>query len=304
MKGVELSEINIKELYRWCSIPVKELENHPELKISFRIVKDSNEMGKLMAEELVEEIKTANTESRPCRAIVPCGPKSWYAPFTEIINGEKVSLKDLIVFHMDDCLDWEGKILAKNDPYNFRTFMERYFYRGISPELAVPESHRFFPNPGNINLIKEKINEGPIDITLGGWGQDGHLAYNQARRNPYSKITLKQLKNSELRIQENNTDTIIALSHRSFGAGYQFVPPMSITLGIKECFSAKKVRIFSDTGDWKKTALRVALFSEETVEYPITVLQSHPDAIITATYETACHPISEHPEWEFRGVNI
>jgi len=26
-------------------------------------------------------------------------------------------------------------------------------------------------------------------------------------------------------------------------------------------------------------------------------LQEHPDALITATIETASHPISEHPEW-------
>src|SRR5690606_29814064 len=103
----------------------------------------------------------------------------------------------------------------------------------------------------------------------------------------------EQLRNSGLRIQENSIDTIIALAHRSFGSAYQFVPPMSITLGLKECLSAKKVRLFSDTGSWKQTALRVALFSDETVEYPITLLQTHPDALITATYETATHPISE-----------
>ena len=51
--------------------------------------------------------------------------------------------------------------------------------------------------------------------------------------------------------------------------------------------SAKKVRIFSDTGAWKATALRVALFSEPTPEYPMTLLQRHKDAIITATVDTA-----------------
>jgi glucosamine-6-phosphate deaminase len=30
----------------------------------------------------------------------------------------------------------------------------------------------------------------------------------------------------------------------------------------------------------------------------MTLLQRHPDAIITATEETARHPISENPEWE------
>lgn len=299
-----MSEIDIRDLYKWCSLPVEQLVNHPGLKTPFRLVADSKEMGEVMARDFVEEIKAANAKGVAIRAIVPCGPKCWYAPFSRIVNEERVSLKNLTVFHMDECLNWEGKPLAKNDPYNFRTFMERYFYGGILPELAVPADQRFFPTPASIDAIKAKIAEAEIDITLGGWGQDGHIAYNQTRREPFSKITVEQLRDSELRVQENNVDTIIALGHRSFGAAYQFVPPMSITLGLKECLSAKKVRLYSDTGSWKQTALRVALFSKETVEYPITLLQTHPDALITATYETARHPIAENPEWEFEGVNI
>lgn len=204
---------------------------------------------------------------------------------------------------MDECLDWEGKLLPKNHPYNFRTFMEEHFYNAVLKELRVPLDNRFFPEPSNMELLKKKMNEAHIDLTLGGWGQDGHIAYNQARRHPFSKISIEELKNSELRIQDNNLDTIIALGQRSFGAAYQFVPPMSITLGVKECLSAKKVRLYSDTGAWKQTALRVALFSEVTAEYPMTLLQQHPDAMLTATRETASHPISEHPEWEFNGIN-
>jgi glucosamine-6-phosphate deaminase len=298
-----MSEINVKDLYHWCSIPVHELENHPGLKTPFRMVKDSTELGEVMARDFVEEIKQANHESRSIRAIVPCGPKCWYAPFARMVNLEKVALKNLTVFHMDECLDWQGNLLAKNDPYNFRTFMEKFFYGDILPELAVPESQRFFPEPQIIDMIKEQLSKAPIDITLGGWGQDGHIAYNQARRHPFSKISIEQLRNSEIRVQENNLDTVIALGHRSFGAAYQFVPPMSITLGVKECLSAKKIRLYSDTGTWKQTALRVGLFSEITAEYPITLLQEHPDALITATMDTASHPISENPEWEFKGIN-
>ena len=107
------------------------------------------------------------------------------------------------------------------------------------------------------------------------------------------------MRNSTVRVQENNIDTILALANRTFGAAYQFVPPMSVTLGIKECLSAKKVRLFSDTGSWKQTAFRVAIFGPLTPEYPITLLQEHPDALLTATHETASHPISQHPEWDF-----
>ena len=286
------------ELYRWCLIPAEELLDHPGLRIKFRVVQNSAAMGTLMAEELISIIERNNKGNLPTRAIIPCGPTCWYAPYTRLVNARDVSLRHFSVFHMDECLDWQGRTLPKNHPYNFRTFMEKHFYGGIRPELQVPEGQRFWLLPSTAERVNTAINEAPIDITVGGWGQDGHVAYNQARRSVYSPITLDELANCSIRIQENNTDTILALAQRSFGGGYQFVPPMSITLGIRECFSAAKVRVFSDTGAWKQTALRVALFSEPVTEYPMTLLQKHPDALITATEETARHPISENPEWD------
>lgn len=296
--------VDRKSLYKWCSIPAEQLENNPGLRVRFRMVRDSEEMGMLMAKEFADDIALANKEGRCYRAIVPCGPKCWYEPFAEYINLHRISLKNVEIFHMDECLDWQGQMLPEEDPYNFGAFMRQYFYGPIDPELNVEERNRHFLRPDNMDEIRSMIREAPIDYTLGGWGQDGHIAYNQSRRHPFSHITLEELKECSIRIQENNLDTIITLGQRSFGAAYQFVPPMSVTLGIRECLGARKVRIFSDTGTWKQTALRVALFSEEDPEYPMTILQEHEDAIITATYETACHPISEHPEWRFRGINI
>lgn len=293
-----MSQISKKSLYEWCKIPYDNLELHPEIKIPFRLSQDSTSMGQLMARELVDEIELNNREGKETRAIIPCGPSCWYKPFTNLVNKEKVSLRNLTVFHMDECLDWEGQELPKSHPYNFRNEMEKKFYDPVDLSLAVPEENRVWLTADNINEVKKRIEEQPIDITYGGWGQDGHVAYNQARRHPFSTITADELRNSTIRIQENNVDTIIALAQRTFGSAYQFVPPMSVTLGMKECLSAKKIRLFSDTGAWKQTALRVALFSETTPEYPITLLQEHEDALLTATVETAAHPVSEHPEWD------
>ena len=295
--------INKKELYEWCKIPVEDLGRH-KTKVPFRVVEDSEVMGELMARELVDEIEAANRANRIFRAIIPCGPRCWYESFIRIVNNESVSLKNFEVFHMDECLDWEGNLLAKNDPHNFRSFMETHFYGGVREELAVPSDFRHFLEPANMFEIKEMIEDISIDYTLGGWGQDGHIAYNQTRRHPFSNITIEDLINSSVRIQDNNIDTVITLGQRSFGGAYQFVPPMSVTLGIKECLSAKKVRLYSDTGTWKQTAFRVALFSEVTAEYSMTLLQKHTDALITATIDTARHPISENPDWEFKGVNV
>jgi glucosamine-6-phosphate deaminase len=199
---------------------------------------------------------------------------------------------------MDECLDWQCRALPTKHPYNLRSFMEEHFYGPIEPGLAVPEPQRFWLLPASIEQVRAALRRDAIDITLGGWGQDGHVAYNQAPRHPYSHLSLEDVANSSIRIQENNLDTLLALAHRTFGAAYQFVPPMSITLGLSECLSAKSVRVYSDIGAWKQTALRVALFSAPTPEYPMTLLQNHPNALITAPIETARHPISENLDWE------
>jgi len=290
--------VDPRRLYEWCKVPAEALPNHADLRVPYRQIADSAAMGKLMAQELGEVIEANNRSGRGTRAIIPCGPKCWYEPFAEYVNSRAISLKKFTVFHMDECLDWQGQLLPKNHPYNFQTFMETHFYGPIRAELTVPERQRFWLTPATMEKTRIAIAEGPIDITVGGWGQDGHVAYNQPSRQPFHHPTVEDLRNCTIRIQNNNVDTLIALAQRSFGAAYQFVPPMSVTLGLRECLSAKKVRVYSDTGSWKQTALRVALFSEPVAEYPMTLLQQHPDACITATLETARHPISENPDWE------
>ena len=291
--------IEPEELHAWCSIPYDRLESHPDRKVPFRLCADSQEMGALMARELAGAITASNAADATFRAVIPCGPSCWYKPFTDLVNAERLSLHNVEVFHMDECLDWQARELPRNHPYSFRGFMERHFYSPVDPALRVPEENRIWLTADNVTQVADRIAAAPIDLTYGGWGQDGHIAYNQARRHPFSRINLDDVRDATVRVQENNIDTVLALAQRSFGAAYQFVPPMSVTLGVRECLSARKVRLFSDTGSWKQTALRVALFGPLTPEYPMTLLQEHSDALLTATVDTARHPISEHPEWDF-----
>ena len=290
--------ITAHELYPWCIIPYSELERHPGLKIPFRLCADSGAMGQLMAQELVSEIQARNARAEGLRAIIPCGPACWYQPFVDLVNRDRISRANFVVFHMDECLDWQGRELPRRHPYSFRGYMERAFYDPVDDELKVPPENRVWLNAQNIDHVQQRISEAPVDVAYGGWGQDGHVAYNQARRHPYHAISVETLRQSTIRIQENNQDTILALAQRTFGGAYQFVPPMSVTLGMREILAAQKIRLFSDTGAWKQTALRVALFGPLTSESPITLLQELPDTLRTATVETARHPLSENLQWD------
>jgi glucosamine-6-phosphate deaminase len=176
--------------------------------------------------------------------------------------------------------------------------MDAHFYGSIDPVWQIPEKQRHWLGPDNVEEIADMLADDPADLVYGGWGQDGHVAYNQAPRGPYKSVGLAQLRSSTVRVQENSWDTMLALAERELGCAYQFVPPLSVTLGMKESMGARRVRLFSDTGHWKQTALRVALFSDATPEYPITLLQEHGDVLLTATRDTATHPIELHPEWD------
>ena len=96
-----MTHILPKHLYRWCQIPVDQLEGHPDLRVPFRLVKDSAEMSRVMAQELVQLIQLNNQAGKPTRAIIPCGPSCWYEPFVRLVNSENVSLRTLAVFHME-----------------------------------------------------------------------------------------------------------------------------------------------------------------------------------------------------------
>jgi glucosamine-6-phosphate deaminase len=291
--------MNKEDLLAWCAVPVDRLADHPDRRVPLRIVEDSAAMGRLMAEELLDAVVEATSAGRTLRAIIPCGPRSWYAPFAELVNTRGVSLEGLEVFHMDECLDWQGRLLPRSHPFSFRGVMEELFYGPIEPRLAVPEANRHWMEPATMAEVEALLDAEPADLALGGWGQDGHVAYNQARRNAYSPPSVEEVRGSTVRIQENNDDTVIALGQRDLGGAFQLAPPMSVTLGMRQILAAKRIRLFSDTGAWKQTALRVGLFGDEDALYPITLLQRHPDALLTATRDTADHPISRHPEWRF-----
>ena len=111
--------IDRKSLYQWCSIPAKQLENNPDLRVPFRMVRDSEAMGALMAKEFADDIALANREGRHYRAIVPCGPKCWYEPFADYVNTHRISMKNVEITHdMIAMISVFMNILGK-----FRTFL-------------------------------------------------------------------------------------------------------------------------------------------------------------------------------------
>jgi glucosamine-6-phosphate deaminase len=104
-------------------------------------------------------------------------------------------------------------------------------------------------------------------------------------------VTPEAFRKSKTRILNLNDDTLIAVSQRAVGGLSHLVPPMAITMGMKDLLSAQRIRLISDTGAWKRTVIRVLLFGPVTTEYPVTFVQEHPDATIVIDRNTAVPPL-------------
>jgi glucosamine-6-phosphate deaminase len=286
------SQINPRDLLNWCQIPIESLEDHPPAKGKLKIFPEPDDLYRWIARKMVDQVQADRAAGKPTRWILPCGPTRQYAYFTRLVNHEKISLRDVHVFHMDDFLDWQGRPLPLDHPLSYQGWMLKNFYAPIDPELAIPPEQRHFPSVYHIDAIGEAIQAlGGIDTTYGGVGYHGHIAYNEPPRSPWYTVTEEAFRSSRTRILHLNEDTLIALSQRVAGGCSHAIPPMAITLGMADLLSARRVRLFSDTGAWKRTVIRVLLFGPTTTEYPATFVQDHPDAMILVDRNTAAQPL-------------
>ena len=76
----------------------------------------------------------------------------------------------------------------------------------------------------------------------------------------------------------------------SAGGSAAAIPPMAVTLGMRDILAARKVRLYCAGGARHSAVFRIAVGGEVSVDYPATLLQGHPDAVIH-TDEATAHPI-------------
>lgn len=288
------SRIDTQQLFEWCRIPVRDLADHPDAKVSIKIFKTKDEVHQWAARDMLEEVRQKNQAGEPTRWILPCGPTKQYPYFVRWVNEQRINLENVHVFHMDENLDWQGRPFPLEHRSSYEGWMRRNYYDPVDPELQIPESQRHFPSIYDLDGISEAIEKvGGVDTTYGGIGYRGHIAYNEPPRSPWYSISPEEFKQSQTRILNLNEDTLIALSQRSAGGCSHAIPPMAITMGMKDLLSAKRLRFLSDTGAWKRTVIRYLLFGPPSLEYPVSFAQEHPDVLVVVDEDTVLPPLGD-----------
>ena len=269
-------------------LSVEELEEHS--KVPLTILPDLESLYEDFARQIADEIKENSHAGRPTRLILPVGPVGQYPILAKICNQESISWKDVYTFNMDEYCDWQGRAVSPEHPLSFRGFMQRDFFDQLDPHLRIPPSQAYFPDPMDLNAISKRIQQlGGVDSCYGGIGYHGHVAFNEPPISRWYKLGPDEFRNSLTRVVPLAPETIVMNSVRAAGGNPAALPPMAVTIGMVDIYASRRIRLYCQGGTWQRTVLRIAACGDEDVDYPVTLLQGHPDYEIVTTRDTA-HP--------------
>ncbi len=277
------------ELSRLMALPVDDLRRLA--RIPFRLLPDIPSLLDDFARSIADEIRTRNARREPTRLILPVGPVAHYRTLVEITNRERISWRNVHTFNMDEFLDWQGRPIPADHPLSFEGFMRRELFAKIDPDLRIRADQCHFPHPFRIDEISEKIHAaGGIDCCYGGVGYHGHVAFNEPPISRWNKISIDELRNSLTRVLALGDDSVVIQSIGSAGGNSHAIPPMAVTLGMRDILASRKIRLYLAAGERHRAIFRIAVAGEVSTDYPVTLVQGHPDAELCIN-QAAAEPI-------------
>ena len=249
----------------------------PRLPIT--VMEDNAAVFQAIAQEMAEEIQRKNALGETTVFICPVGPVGQYPYFVELVNRQRISLKNVWFLNMDEYLTDEKQWIAKDHSLSFRGFMDRAVYTKIDPDLVMPESQRVFPDPKDPENMWRVIQKlGGVDICFGGIGINGHVAFNEAQ----DELTPEEFRALPTRVLEISRETRTANAIGDLNGAVDDMPRWCVTIGMREIYSARKVRL-GCFRDWHRAVVRHAAYGEPSAHFPATLLQEHPDALLRIT---------------------
>jgi glucosamine-6-phosphate deaminase len=271
-------EGRMSELFpQYLSVPRQKLGEGTSVRV--RVVGDMQDVARDMAEVMLEELRSSARSGKPATWIVPVGPVDQFPILAEMINRERMDCRDVCLINMDEYLTDHDQWIPADHPLSFRGYMDRLFYDRLDPELAPKNENRAFPEPGKEAEIAKLIAaRGGVDVCFGGIGINGHIAFNEPPEEG-EEVSAEDFAQRPTRVLSLTRETR-TINSVTVGGGIEVVPRRAITVGMKECLAANRMRFYCNR-PWQSAVVRRALHGPVTAKCPASLLRRHEDASIT-----------------------
>jgi glucosamine-6-phosphate deaminase len=262
------------------AIPRGRLAEHANPDFRIALVDDPGEFYTQFAADLVGRVRAARDEGRPLVAILPVGPMPQYEIAARMINAERLSLRHVHTFNMDEYANEEGVTAPVSWPGSFQRAMFAGFFNLVDPELRPPEEQIHFPTSDAIADYSARIEAlGGADVCYGGIGWSGHIAFWEPQLGAEFDGDLEAWKAAGARLVELHPMTVMQNALHSFGSDWSWVPPKANTIGPREVLGAKHRSFWLD-GDlgggvsWQRFIARLVAHGPVSEFVPGSVLQT------------------------------
>jgi glucosamine-6-phosphate deaminase len=262
------------------AIPRERLAEHPNPQFQITLVDDPGDFYTRFAADLVGRIRAARDEGRQFVAILPVGPMPQYEIAARMINAERLSLRHVHTFNMDEYANEDGVTAPISWPGSFQRAMFEGFFGRVEPELRPPEDQIHFPTSDAIGDYSARIEAlGGADVCYGGIGWSGHIAFWEPQLGAEFDGDLEAWKAAGARLVELHPMTVMQNALHSFGSDWSWVPPKANTIGPREVLGARHRSFWLD-GDlgggvsWQRFIARLVAHGPVSEFVPGSVLQT------------------------------
>src|SRR4051812_31651970 len=151
------------------AIPRARIAEHRSPDFRIAVVDEGPDFYGRFADDLVGRIRAARDEGRSFTAILPVGPVPQYALAAQTINAERLSLRHVHTFNMDEYANEDGVTAPPSWPGSFQRAMWERFFALVDPALRPPEEQIHFPTTDALGDYSARISDlGGADVCYGG----------------------------------------------------------------------------------------------------------------------------------------
>ena len=148
--------------------------------------------------------------------------------------------------------------------------------------------HRVLPDPQRPQAVQDRIDQrGGVDVTFGGIGINGHIAFNEPPE-PGEPVDTEAFAALPTRVLSLSRETR-TINANTVGGGIEVIPPRAVTVGMKEILAARRIRLYCNR-PWQSAVVRRVLHAPISAACPSSLIRRHSDAQITITAQVAKPP--------------
>jgi glucosamine-6-phosphate deaminase len=255
-----------------------------ETRFSVEIVPTLESLWDHFARNCADLIASRNREGKKTVLVLPTGPFD-YKRLAAIANKEKISFRNVVSVNMDEFCDENGLDIPYDHPLSFRRYMDKELFHRLDADLRIQEKNVVFPSAVDPAGTTKRVEaEGGVDVCYGGFGIDGHFAFNMP-----ASITADECAALPTRVITLSPETRTQSALGSTSGDILSVPPMAVTLGMKEMLAAREVRVYL-MRTWQSSIMRRCLYGPVTAFYPASLLQTHPKLKVVMVSYVADEP--------------